>query len=146
MSVTRGERVPASRCRAKDWGTTSQFTVDLRNLASDKSVRDRRVQEALDTSRYPTATFTMTSVTGYDPSIPEATAQALQLTGTLNLHGVQREVTWDVEAFRQGNAISALATITVSFADFNITAPTFAGLVSIDDKAILQVQLIAEAS
>jgi hypothetical protein len=31
------------------------------------------------------------------------------------------------------------------FADFNMTAPTFAQIVSIDDKATLQIQLIAQA-
>ena len=125
---------------------TSSFTVDLRNLTSDKSMRDRRVQEALETSQFPTATFTISSVTGYDPAITEGEEQSLQLTGTLELHGVQREVTWDVKAKREGNVISALAKLTVSFADFDITAPTFAGLVSIADEATLQVQLIAQAA
>jgi polyisoprenoid-binding protein YceI len=109
-------------------------------------MRDRRVQETLETSVYPTATFTASTVSGYDPSIPEGEEQALQLTGTLDLHGVQKEVTWEVKAYLQGDVISALATVTVPFADFNMTAPTFAQIVSIDDKATLQVQLIAQAA
>jgi polyisoprenoid-binding protein YceI len=125
---------------------TSQFTVDLTGLTSDKSQRDGRVQQALQTSQYPEATFTITGVTGYDPAIAEGQTQTLQLTGTLDLHGVQKPVTWEVKAFREGNVVSALATTTVSFSEFNVTAPTFAGLVSIDDKATLQVQLIAEAA
>lgn len=127
-------------------GTTSQFTVQLGNLTSDESRRDGRVQQALETSTFPAATFTISSITGYDASIPEGEEQTLQLSGTLDLHGVQREVTWDVKAFREGNVISALATVAISFADFDITPPTFAGLVSIDDQATLQVQLIAEAA
>jgi len=67
------------------------------------------------------------------------------LTGTLDLHGVQREVTCDVEARREGNVISALATLTVAFSDFGITPPPFAQVVSIDDEATLQIQLMAEA-
>jgi hypothetical protein len=35
--------------------------------------------------------------------------------------------------------------VTISFADFDITPPTFQGLVSISDEATLQVQLIAQA-
>jgi len=124
----------------------SQFTVDLRGLTSDESMRDQRVQETLETSQYPTATFTATGITGYDPSVPEGEEQVLQLTGTLDLHGVQKEVTWEVKAYRQGEVISALATVTVAFADFNMTAPTFAQIVSIDDKATLQVQLIAQSA
>lgn len=123
----------------------SQFSVDLRNLTSDKMMRDNRVQEALQTATYPSATVTVSSVTGYDPAIPEGEEQSLQLTGTLDLHGVQREVTWDVKARREGSVISALATLTVPFSDFGITPPTFAQLVSIDDEVTLQIQLIAEA-
>ena len=123
---------------------TSSFTVDLTGLTSDEDRRDQRVQEALDTGAYPASTFTVTSVIGYDPSIAEGEEQSLQLTGTLDLHGVPKEVTWEVKAYREGNAISALATVTISFADFDITAPTFQGLVSISDEATLQVQLIAE--
>ncbi|MGB2695274.1 MAG: YceI family protein [Dehalococcoidia bacterium] len=122
----------------------SSFTVDLRNLASDESRRDGRVQEALETATYPTAAFAITSVTGYDPGIAEGEEQTLMLTGTLDLHGIQKDVTWEVKARRESNVISALATLVVPFADFNITAPTFAGLVSIDDQATLQVQLVAE--
>ena len=33
-------------------------------------MRDNRVQQALETGTYPTATFTITSLSGYDPSIP----------------------------------------------------------------------------
>jgi polyisoprenoid-binding protein YceI len=127
-------------------GYESQFTVDLRNLTSDESRRDNRVQEALETDTYPTAVFTIAEVTGYDPSVAEGEQQTLSLSGTLDLHGVQREVTWEVEAFREGNVISARATITISFDDYSITAPTFAGLVSIDDEATLQVELIAQAA
>jgi polyisoprenoid-binding protein YceI len=123
----------------------SQFVVDLSGLRSDESKRDERVQETLETAQYPTATFTAMAVTGYDPTLPEGEEQVLQLTGTLDLHGVQNEVTWEVKAYRQGEVISALATVTVAFADFNMTAPTFAQIVSIDDKATLQVQLIAQA-
>lgn len=122
----------------------SSFTVDLAGLTSDEDRRDQRVQEALDTGAYPSATFTVTSASGYNPSIAEGEEQSLQLTGVLNLHGVEKEVTWEVKAYREGNAISALATVTISFADFDITPPTFQGLVSISDEATLQVQLIAE--
>ena len=70
----------------------------------------------------------------------------MQLTGILDLHGVQNEVTWEVEAYREGTAISALATLTINFSDYNITVPRFGGLVSISDQATLQVQLIATAA
>jgi polyisoprenoid-binding protein YceI len=123
----------------------SVFTVDLTTLTSDEDRRDRRVQEALETVQFPTATFTIASVTGYDAAIPEGEEQTLQLTGTLDLHGVQRELTWEVKARREASVITALATVTFSFADFNITPPNIAGFVSVGDEATLQVQLVAQA-
>jgi len=70
----------------------------------------------------------------------------MTMTGTLELNGVQQEVTWDVKARVEGNVITGLATLEVNFADLNVTAPTFAGLLSIDDKATLQIQIVAQAS
>jgi polyisoprenoid-binding protein YceI len=125
-------------------GTTSQFTVDLTTLESDEDRRDSRVQDALQTSQFPTATFTIASVTGYDPAIPEGEEQTLQLAGTFDLHGVQRDVTWEVKARRQSNVITALATLEFTFAEYNNTPPNLAGFVSVEDNGALQVQLVAQ--
>ncbi len=126
--------------------TTSQFTIGLTSLRSDESIRDNRVQGALETGLFPTATFTFTSFTGYDPSIPEGEQQDIRLTGTLDLHGIQREVTWKVEALRVANVITALATVTIAFADYGITPPSVGGFTLVGNEATLQVQLVAEAS
>lgn len=125
-------------------GTASTFTVDLTTLTSDESRRDTRVQGALQTSQFPTATFLISDVSGYDPSIPEGEEQTLSMTGTLDLHGVQRELTWEVKAKRENNVISALATVTFLFSDFDITPPNIGGFVSVADEATLQVQIVAE--
>jgi uncharacterized OB-fold protein len=61
----------------------------------------------------------------------------------MELHGAEREVTWEVKAIREGNVISALATTTIAFEDFEITPPNIAGFVSVDDEATLQVQIVA---
>ena len=127
-------------------GADSSFAIDLTTLTSDESRRDNRVQDALETSSFPIATFTISGATGFDPAIPEGEQQDILLTGALDLHGVQREVTWEVAVFREGNVISALATVTFDFADFDITPPNIAGLISVADEATLQVQLIAQAS
>jgi polyisoprenoid-binding protein YceI len=124
----------------------SIFTVDLTTLESNEERRDNRVQEALETTRYPTASFIATSSEGYDPAIPDGQEQTILLTGILEIHGVQREVVWEVEAVRQGNVITALATLPFAFSDFEITPPNIAGFVSVEDEGTLQVQLVAQAS
>jgi polyisoprenoid-binding protein YceI len=130
-----------------DASRPSTFTVDLTTLTSDRAMRDRRVQnDGLQTATYPTATFTATGVSGVDPNVPAGEEAAFQLTGILDLHGVQREVTWDVKARREGNVITALATTNFRFEDFNIPVLNIAGFVSVEDDVTLQVEIVAEAA
>jgi len=122
----------------------SKFTVDLRTLKSDQSRRDGQVQSrGLETAKYPTATFVAKSLSGLPETFPENTEVPLKLTGTLDLHGVQKEVTWDVKAKQQGAAFSALATLNFKYADFNIPVLTIAGVVSVQDNVTLQVSIVA---
>lgn len=123
----------------------STFTVNLKTLKSDKDMRDTRVQnQALETATYPTATFSASSVSGYDPSIPAGQEQSLKLTGILDLHGVRKEVTWDVKARRDGDVITGLATVNFKYADFNIPQLNIANFVSVQDNVTLQVQIVAQ--
>ena len=124
----------------------STITIDLRSLKSNEGRRDTRVQQALETSTYPTATFTISSVAGFDDSIPDGEEQVLALGGVLDIHGVQKQVTWDVRARRRANVITALATITFRFDDFGIRPPSFAGFVQVGDDVTLQLQFVAEAA
>lgn len=130
-----------------DASQPTAFTVNLKTIASDKSMRDARVQNlGLETSKYPTATFTATKVTGFDRSLPAGQEQTLQLSGTLDLHGVKKDVTWDVKAKRDGNIITALATLKFNFADFSIPVLNIANFVSVQDSVTLQVQIVAQSS
>lgn len=47
-------------------------------------------------------------------------------------------------ARRDANLITALATITFKYADFNIPLLNIAGFVSVKDSVTLQVQIVAE--
>ena len=130
---------------ALDTTSRSQFTVDLTTLASDQSRRDSRVQQALNTSEFPTATFTATRISSLDTAaIVDGAKVTFQLNGTLELHGVAKDVTWTVEATRQGNALSAIANLDFKFADYNISPPNIGGFVSVQDHGTLQAVIIAE--
>jgi polyisoprenoid-binding protein YceI len=130
-----------------DASQPTTFTVDLTTLKSDKAMRDRRVQsQGLETGKYPKATFVATKVTGFDKSLPADQEQDLQLSGTLDLHGVKKDVTWDVKARRDGNVITALATLKFKFADFGIPILNIVDFVSVQDSVTLQVQVVASAS
>ncbi len=123
---------------------TSWFAVDLRQLKS-QGVPDRVVSphNVLDTRRFPRAIFWASAIAG--PSVSSSEDEySFRLRGTLDLNGVRRDVTWEVEAHHRGGVITALATARLRYRDFNIAAADPAGTVRMDDTFILQVQLVAE--
>ncbi len=123
---------------------TSTITVDLTALQSDEGRRDSRVRDALQISQFPTATFTAERLEGWS-GLADGDSITATIVGTLELRGVQKEISWEIEAVRQGDVISALATTNFLFADFGIPVPNIGGFVSVEDDVTLQVQLIAEA-
>lgn len=130
-----------------DTSQESKFTVDLTTLRSDQSRRDNQVQQrGLETAKYPKATFVATKLEGYPTEFPAGQEVEMKLTGTLDLHGVKKEVTWDVKMKKEGEALSALATVNFLNADFNIPVLNIAGMVSVEDDVTLQVQVVAKAS
>jgi len=127
-----------------DPSQTSRFAVQLKNLKSGEAQRDRRVQETLATSRFPETTFIVTRVDGF-PELVADEDRTFALVGRLSLHGVEKEVTWEVKARREGNVMTALATVTFRYDAFGITPPDIAGFVSVEDEVTLQVEVVATA-
>jgi polyisoprenoid-binding protein YceI len=126
-----------------DPAVPTTITVDLTSLKSDENRRDNRVRDALQISRFPTASFMAERLEGWS-GLADGGSVAATIVGTLELHGVQKEISWDIQAVRQGDVISALATTNFLFADFGIPVPNIGGFVSVQDDVTLQVQLIAE--
>jgi polyisoprenoid-binding protein YceI len=123
----------------------TRFTVDLRTLKSDESRRDARVQETLNTAEYPEAVFVVRRVGNFPREWSAEEDAEFTMTGDLTIHGVTREVTWDVKAKREGPVMTALATVELRYADFNIEPPNIAGFVSLTEDFTIQVQVVAAA-
>ena len=120
------------------------FTVGLKTLKSNESRRDDRAQTALETSKFPSATFTAKTLTGM-PREFTATDSVMQLVGTLDLHGVQKEVTWELKVKKDGEILSGLGTVKFKYSDFGIRKPDIGGFVTVEEDVTLQVQLFAKA-
>ena len=121
----------------------SKLTVDLRTLTSDQSLRDAYIQQrTLETEKFPMLEFAPTRAVGLSSPMPAGRgAQAgFQLVGRMTLHGVTREATWNVVATFSNTDVSGRATTTVDFATFNMTKPSLARLLSVDDKIQLEVE------
>ncbi len=125
-----------------DTAKPTTFTVDLSSLKSDQDRRDGRVQSALETNKFKSAVFTAKTLTGMTGTFTAAEV-TMTLAGTMNLHGVQKDITWDLKVKQDGDILSILGTTKFKYSDFAITKPDIGGFVSVEDEVTLQVQLYA---
>jgi polyisoprenoid-binding protein YceI len=110
-------------------GTTvpnAAFTVDLTTVHSNESSRDHQFQgRIMNTSQFPTATFTLTKPIAFGAVPAENKTITASATGKLMLHGTTKTVTFDVQARRVGNTVEVKGSIPVHFPDYGIRNPTF---------------------
>jgi polyisoprenoid-binding protein YceI len=135
LYLSAGGLSPASR---------SSFKVDLRNLRTDNNMRDNYIkQNTLQTNRFPTAEFTIDSVTGFPASYQENTEVQLTLTGTLTVHGVSKPVSWQVKARQAGDTLTATADTDIKMTDYGMTPPNVQ-LARSHDEVHLQVVFVSK--
>ena len=121
------------------------FTVGVDKLASDAPQRDQRMRNTLEVTKFPTATFVATKLTGM-PREFTSTDAIMQLAGKLTVHGVEKEVTWELKVKKDGAILSALATVQLKYVDFGMEKPFVAGFVTVEDDITIQVQLFVTPS
>jgi polyisoprenoid-binding protein YceI len=118
------------------------FTVDMTSVTSDKSMRDRQFQgRVMQTSTYPAATFELTKPIDLGSAQADGATKAVSATGKLTLHGVTKTVTIPLTARRSANSIEVTGQLPITFADWNITNPSFGGTVTTDDNGTLELLL-----
>ena len=125
----------------------SKISFDLTTLASDNRNRDDFIKgDTLQTRQFPKAELVPTRTTGLTLPLPSSGEFAFKLTGQMTIRGKTKEVTFDVQAKRAGNELTATATAAPSwkFADFGMTAPSVPfRVVSIVDELRVIVDLLA---
>jgi polyisoprenoid-binding protein YceI len=119
----------------------SKVTVDLKTLTSDQSMRDGFIQDrTLETKQFPTLELVPKRATGLATPLPATGQAGFRLVSDVTMHGVTKETTWVVVATFGNDAIAGRATTNVAFATFNLTKPSLARLLSVDDKIELEVE------
>ena len=131
----------------KPTGQVTKITVDLRTLASDNSMRDRRIRSQwLQSDTYPYATFVSTGVEGVPDSYTEGQEVSFKLLGNLTIHGVTRPVTFDVTGKLAGDTVTGSATTQVLMKDFGFDPPSVAGILTVQDGVTVTVNFSAKAA
>lgn len=128
----------------------SKITFDVTTLASDQRDRDNFVKmDTLNVRQFPTATLVPTKATGLALPLASDTDLKFTLAGKMTIHGVTKDVTFDVVAKRTGGQLTATATAnpTFKFEDFGMRAPSVPfRVVSVVDEIRLVVDIVATSA
>ena len=121
--------------------TEGSISVDLTSLKSDEDRRDGQVQNRLlQTAQFPTAMFTVKDPVAL-PDVPAVGATAtLDLAGTLNLHGVDKQVTIPLAVKRTETGFALTGVTTIAFADYKIEDPSNPA-VKTEDHGLLELAM-----
>ena len=118
--------------------------VDLRTLQSDSSMRDRHVQDSLDTNDYPYASFISVSTQGLPANYSDGQNVHFQLIGNLTMHGKTNKETFDVQGKVAGKTITGTATSTIYMTDFGIQPPNLANIAVSQNKVQISLKFTAQ--
>jgi polyisoprenoid-binding protein YceI len=121
----------------------SKITVDLKALTSDQGMRDNYIQgRTLETAKFPLMEVVPKKAVGLPSPLPSGNQAQVgfQLVTDVTLHGVTKEVTWNTIAVLGPAQVGGRALATIDFAMFNMTKPSLARLLSVDDKIHLEIE------
>ncbi|MFF1571885.1 YceI family protein [Leifsonia sp. NPDC058292] len=126
--------------------TQAKVTVDVASIATDEQARDAYFRStALQTDKFPEATFQLTEPVTATGTPKAGTAQTLKATGDLTLHGVTKHVTIDLQVALNGNGGQLSGSIPITFADFGVEAPSL-GFVTVEKTGSVEFLLNLEKS
>jgi len=147
--VLVGQHATAVGRTSKIWGsitivnnevTSGTFTVDMASVVSDQSQRNAQFDgRIMDVAKYPTATLTLTTPVALGTVPPVGAKATYKAAGTLDLHGVSRDVSFSLTAERTADGIYALADLPIAFAQWDIANPSLGGFVTTADSGTLEV-------
>ena len=126
--------------------TKTSFTADMTQVSSDRSHRDNQFQgRIMDTSQYPTATFSLTSPISIAPVPANKIVKSYPATGNLTMHGTTKSVTFTLQAQRNGAQLDLNGSIPVTFSDWNIPNPSF-GPVTTENHGQMEFLIVLNKS
>lgn len=151
QEVLLGQSATAVGRTSEIWGsltiagssvTRGAFTVNMASVVSDQSQRNAHFDgPIMDVSQYPTATLTLSSPIDLGAIPADGVQQHYPATGTLNMHGVTKTVSFTVAAERLGGNIDVLADVTIPFSGWDIANPSIGGFVTTANNGTLEVLL-----
>ena len=123
-------------------GRPSVIEIDLHAMESDQPRRDRYIRERM----FPNdriAIFTLPTTLPLPDGFSDGEEIVTEITGTLEIRGVQAPVTFQVEARDDGDVVHILGRTTFVWSDFEIPVPNVGAFVRVTDEVTVEILLSA---
>jgi len=123
----------------------SQFVVNVKSLKSDEAKRDNYIRKnALESNKFPEAVFEISSMEGWQGPLPSSGSINVSLTGNMTIHGVTKEITWDLAADVDQDIVNGIAKTEIDFNLFNIKKPRLPFILTLEDTLRLELEFVAK--
>ena len=122
--------------------TSADIEVAMSTITTNESRRDGRVQSALDTDQFPTATFSLTEPIELGDEAATGAKVSATATGDLTIHGVTQSVEIPLEAQLVDGTIVIVGSTELTFSDYDVEVPSAPVVVSVSDTGTLELQLL----
>ena len=122
--------------------TAGSFDVDLTTITTNESRRDDRVQSALATDQFPTATFELTGPIELGAGAADGETVTATAVGDLTIKGTTQSIEMPIEAKLVEGTVVLVGSTEITFADFGVEVPSAPIVLSVADVGTLELQLL----
>jgi polyisoprenoid-binding protein YceI len=143
-STTAVGRTPAVSGTIEIEGTTVtdvQIEADMTEITTNDTRRNSKVQGALDTDEFPTATFRTTEPIELGEAALAGEQVSVAASGDLTIHGVTTPVSIPLDAQLVNDTIVVVGSIDIAFGDYGVEVPSAPIVLSAADRGPLELQL-----
>jgi polyisoprenoid-binding protein YceI len=119
------------------------IVIDVSQLTSDENRRDNYIRNnALESSKYPQATFVPTKIEGIPASVKPGETLTLKVTGDLTVKETTKPVTFDVTLTANEDKLTGSAVTQILLSDFSV-GPIQIAMLATEDEAKLAFDFVA---
>lgn len=122
--------------------TAADIEVDVTTITTNDQRRDDKVQQALETGEFPTATFSLTEPIELGDGATSGEEVSVTAVGDLTIHGVTQQVEMPLQAQLVDGTIVIVGSIEIAFSDFGVEVPSAPIVVSVEDVGTMELQLL----
>ncbi len=122
--------------------TSGSFEVDMTTITTNESRRDDRVQSALSTDQFPTATFELTEPIELGAGAADGETVTATAVGDLTVKGTTKSIEMAIEAKLVDGTVVIVGSTEITFADFNVEVPSAPVVLSVSGTGTLELQLL----